>query len=352
MEEVLDSFANAWDWASDVASRPSKKPHLLLGNGFSIAYDSETFSYSALRNEAERLGLVGDISSHMFNALGSEDFEQVIKSLEDAARALRILDPSRYHHDIETLEREAAGLKEALAQVLAGLHPERPGEISDATYLRVRGFLERFAHIFTANYDLLLYWTLMQDFTGRGLVPRRSDDGFRDPGYDADYVTWNYLAPHSQNVYYLHGALHLYRSEGELIKLTWVRTGEALIDQIRVQLANDSYPLYVAEGSSSEKLERIQTSDYLARGLRSLAACGGGLVCYGLSFAPNDAHLLNAIEHGKVSRLAVSIFGDPSSPPNRQTIASARLLADRREAANSSRPLEVKFYDAGSVDLW
>ena len=85
----------------------------------------------------------------------------------------------------------------------------------------------------------------MQDFTGSGLKTRQADDGFGDPGHAADYVVWNHLDPHSQSVFHLPGALHLYRSEDGLEKLTWRRTTEPLIDQVRAQLETDSFPLYV-----------------------------------------------------------------------------------------------------------
>ena len=148
-----------------------------------------------------------------------------------------------------------------------------------------------------------------------------NDDGFRSPDYEAEYVVWNYLNPHSQTIYYLHGALHLYRdvNTAELQKLTWNRTGSPLIDQIREQLSKDRFPLIVTEGTSSEKLAKIQTSDYLAKGLRSLAAVGGGLLVYGLSFSDNDSHISRAIATSNIKRIAVSLYGEPSSQANKKS---------------------------------
>jgi hypothetical protein len=60
------------------------------------------------------------------------------------------------------------------------------------------------------------------------------DDGFRkDPDdWDADYVMWHGEShANSQNVHYLHGAMHLYDAGWHLQKYTWVNTGEALVDQ-------------------------------------------------------------------------------------------------------------------------
>jgi uncharacterized protein DUF4917 len=347
----LTNFEEAFAWLSEVkAAKPT--PRLLLGNGFSIAYAPSRFSYTALRNQAEDEGLLGPLALHLFHKLNTQDFEIVIKTLEDAARGLEALDAQKYASEIHKIRAEAGSVKEALAHILAALHPERPNDIDEETYLQVRTFLDMFQAIYTANYDLLLYWTLMQDFTDRGLPPRRHDDGFRDPGYPADHVVWDHLKPHHGNVHYLHGALHLYRGDQGIKKLTWRRTDIALIDQIRDQLSTGAFPLYVAEGTSNEKLERIESSNFLGHALRSLANIGGGLLAYGLSFSKNDKHIIDAITRSSISRMAVSLFGDSASQANQATIQAVRDLQAARAAATTSKPLEIKFFNAGSVRLW
>lgn len=351
ISESCVSYEEVRPW---LRSDSSNLSHLLLGNGFSIAYDVDKFSYNALRSQAENRDLIGPIGLHIFQHLGTNDFEAVIKVMQDASLALRVINYEMYQDEIDQLEGEIAKLKEGLATILAGIHPERPYEIDPETYLNVRNFLDDFKNIYTANYDLLLYWALMQG-VGDGAIRRRaSDDGFRDPkgGAACDYVLWDYLSPHNQNVYYIHGALHLYRASDGLRKLTWKRPQEPLIDQIRRQLRNDSYPLYVAEGSSAEKLHRIHSSDYLAKALRSLAGVGGGLLVYGLSFSENDQHIMDAIVRSKVKRMAVSIFGDIGSSPNQATRAAVHRLQERKKEENPKHPVEVRFFDSASVKIW
>lgn len=346
------TFNEGYSWLRELKNKMGAPivPRLLLGNGFSIAFDRDRFSYRMLRAEAEGRKLIGGTALRLFERLETEDFEIVIKALDDAALALEIIDSAKFQAEISEFRGEAARLKEALARVLAGLHPERPNEISDDAYIRVRDFLDHFEDIYTANYDLLLYWALMQGIDG--MKPRWSDDGFRDPGYPAPYVLWDRLKPFGQTVHYLHGALHLFRGDDGLRKLTWLRTDDPLIDQIRAQLDADSYPLYVAEGTSAAKLRRIGTSDYLAKALRSLAGKGGGLLVYGLSFGRNDEHIADAVARSNVDRLAVSLFGSPDSEANQKTMAAVADLQVRRVADNSRRPLDVRFFDAGSIQLW
>lgn len=65
-----------------------KKRHLLLGNGFSIACRPKIFTYGSLFEQA-------DFSSAprlpaVFDAVGTTDFEHVIKMLEDASRVVPV----------------------------------------------------------------------------------------------------------------------------------------------------------------------------------------------------------------------------------------------------------------------
>ena len=245
-------------------------------------------------------------------------------------------------------------MKEALARVLSRQHPDNVGEITADEYRSARRFLGEFGgNLYTVSYDLLLYWTLLQE-----LEPEiESDDGFRsDPDdEDAEWVTWDGYAGHKQRVFYLHGGLHLYDAGSSLKKITWVRTGNPLVDQIREALDSGTYPLVVTEGSSSDKLTLIEHSPYLHRGLKSLTSCGGSLFVHGHSLAANDDHVLRRIEEGKVAAVFVSLHGDPTAAPNEALRHRAELLVERRHEPKPTRrrrPLELTFYDAESAQVW
>ncbi len=333
-----------------VSQGDESKVALLLGNGFSMAYDSERFSYGALATLAQDRNLLPSFALRVMAASGSPDFESLMRQLQDTVSTLRTLDAVLHASLIEELEEAIAGVREALAQSIAGLHPDRPYEISELSYVAVRSFLDRFANIYTVSYDLLLYWALMQDIDG---AARRADDGFRDSGVAGDEtVLWNIYDAVTQNVHYLHGALHLYIGADGLRKITYVRTSEALIDQVRHQLALLRYPLYVAEGQSRDKLARINSSAYLGKALRSLSGRGNGMVLYGHSLDSNDDHIFEAIIHSKISRLAISLYGDPDSPANSEIRRRAADISARRLIKRATRPLDVQFFDAASVRIW
>jgi hypothetical protein len=242
-------------------SESYSRRHLLLGNGFSIACRPEIFIYGKFFEQAD-FSALSFSARQSFEALKTTDFERVIKTLRDTA----VLSPIYGVNSViaEQMRVDADALKELLVQTIAKSHPERPSDITDEEYSNCQKFLEHFSTIYTLNYDLLLYWAKMHSMLDGNFT---SDDGFRssqnnsETGEELDYVVWE-PGHHGQNVWFLHGALHIFDSGIEIKKFTWKRTGVRLIEQIREALSCDLFPLFVAEGSSEEKLDRIRHSDY------------------------------------------------------------------------------------------
>ena len=140
-------------------------------------------------------------------AAGAQDFERVIKALRDAAKVLAAygVNPAT----VSTLKSDADALRELLVQTIAASHPAWPGDLSDDEYKNCRAFIAPFNTIYSFNYDLLLYWAQMH--TDEASSPT-SDDGFRkqEDNYDAAYVVWEPSQSHEQNMFFLHGALHVF----------------------------------------------------------------------------------------------------------------------------------------------
>jgi hypothetical protein len=339
---ILMSFADAVSESSRYRRR-----HLLLGNGFSIACRPDIFVYGKLFEQAD-FSKLSPSARDAFAALGTQDFERVVRALRDASSLASLY--STNPDLAAAMTHDADGLRNLLVSTIAASHPERPSDITDAEYRSCRGFLTPFSTVYTLNYDLLLYWAQMH--VGENEQPS-SDDGFRksEDDYEARYVVWESHQSHGQDTWFLHGALHVFDSGSEVRKFTWVNTGVRLIEQIRDALERNYYPLFVSEGSSDEKLARIKHSDYLAKGYRSFTEIGGCLFVYGHSLAANDEHYLKRIERGKVQHLYVGIYGDPDSPGNKAIVRRAHLMPTARIMAKG-KPLEVSFYDASTVRIW
>jgi hypothetical protein len=341
------SFEDAWKIIDGCRNK-----HLLLGNGFSIALRPDIFSYGSLFENAD-FSSAPQIKS-LFDALGTQDFETAIRHLKDAATVLSIYKPE-LRELLQSLEKDADLIKDALVSAVAKRHPDRPYDITNEQYAACRAFLQRFSHIFTLNYDVLLYWALMQDEVDE--IDLRPDDGFRHPEGDPDlpYVSWQ--EAQSSTIYYLHGALHLFDNGTEIIKYTWSKTDKAIVDQIRDALNENKYPLFVAEGTTESKAERILHNAYLHKALRSFESCCGptnnAIVIFGHSLATNDQHILRRISAGGVANILIGLYGDASSESNKSVMAMAdQLIALRTKLRGDRYPLKVTFYNAQTAKVW
>jgi len=334
------------------------KRHLLLGNGFSIACRKDIFHYGSLFAQAD-FSACPEVKA-VFEALDTQDFEAAIRALENAARILPAYLPDGAGA-IAKMQEHAVTLKEILIQTIAGNHPAIPPEIADAEFWACRAFLDHFlgrdGQVFTLNYDLLLYWALMHDDDPLGMALNLArNDGFGndEDAPDAEYVVWQgEVGAHDARVHFLHGALHLFDSGSELKKYTWVRKGVPLIEQARAAIDSNAYPLFVAEGSSSQKKAKIRHNAYLYQGFKQFTAnVKQGKHCFfifGHSLAANDDHILIRMARGKFPKLYLGLYGDPDNDDNKRIIARARELAAQR---HEKTPLEVAFYDAASANVW
>ena len=326
------------------------KRHLLLGNGFSIAFKPNIFTYEALYKDANFESVPH--AKVIFDALETRDFESVIKVLVDTSQVLTTYNdvPAGL---IEQIQNDAESIKAVLANAIASRHPDRPRDVSDKEYVACRQFLSHFSEnkIFTLNYDVLLYWALMQDEVDD--LDLKCDDGFRalEDEPEASYVTWQ--DSQSPSVYFLHGALHLFDAGHELQKYTWSRTDIPIVRQIRTALDENRFPLFVSEGHSIDKLTKIMHSAYLHKATRSLESIQNNLFIFGHSLDESDSHILSLIEHGRISNLFVSIYGDTDAHENTEIIRRAiKMAAKRDQIFDGGRTLAVDFFDAESANVW
>lgn len=342
-------------------SEQYSKRHLILGNGFSISCRPDIFHYGSLFNQADFDGMPE--ARQVFEALATQDFEIAIKALENAADII----PFYLKGDEQvsaSMQVHANSIKEVLISTVAGNHPALPMEIDEHEFYNCRQFLHHFlgnhqykGHVYTLNYDLLLYWALMhENIPFQEDIELETNDGFgndeNDP--DADYVVWHGDGgAHGQKVFYLHGALHLYDAGSELKKFTWARNGSPLIEQARNALNQDLFPVFVSEGTSQQKKSKIRHNAYLHQCFKNLVAnIKTGTHCFfifGHSLADNDDHILRHIGTGRFPKVYIGLHGDVDSEPNQKIIEKANYLAGLRKRAN---PLDIAFFDSESARVW
>lgn len=271
---------------------------LLLGNGFSIAYDHGIFSYNALYDFLT--SKQDELLDKLFGAIKTKNFELIMQQLDTT---LALLDAFESDQAIkEQLKAANEKLKDSLLKSVQELHPEHvfkmPEEKTTACAKFLSLFLDSGGQIFTTNYDLLLYWVLMRQAVANPI------DGFgrelENPveAGAGEQPEWSELiwGPHQsdQNVHYLHGALHLFDTGTEIVKEQYDSAGY-LLENISARLNNNDYPIFVTAGNGDEKLAHIRHNRYLSHCYDNLSAVDGSLVTFGFNFGPYDEHIIEAV---------------------------------------------------------
>ncbi|SKF72929.1 Uncharacterised protein [Mycobacteroides abscessus subsp. abscessus] len=335
------TFDQALQIAEHVYGCP--KPSLLVGNGFSQAFSGK-FGYSTLRKEAALSKLSSGITKDaLFDHSDTNDFETVIHTLERAAQLQELYDPEGPVSG--RMRADAEAVKKGLVDTLTAIHPSSAAEVEPSRYAPARAFLSNFATVFTLNYDLLLYWVINQSASPANTTPH--DDGFRSR---ENQLTWISPGFSSQEVFFLHGAMHLYAERTQTHKL--IRRADAnIIAQVKKNLASGRYPLVVTEGTQENKQARIAVSPYLSYCYRCLERLSGALFVHGVSLSENDQHILDAISapHSSVNVLFVGLFGDESI--HRDVKHRAEGVAVER-TRRGGRELDITFYQSESAEAW
>lgn len=288
----------SYDEMMQALAKKRRQVHLLLGNGFSMAYDPKIFSYNALYNFVAALG--DPALTKLFEAIKTKNFELVMGQLE---LFVALLDAFESKEGLQDRVRKASErLKQSLLDAVSALHPEHVFKIPDDRVARcaefLNGFLTTGGSIFTTNYDLLLYWVLL-----RGAVPNHVDGFGREllnpvEAKHGEEQQWSELrwGPNQdrQNVCYLHGALPLFDTGLDVVKEEY--TGDAfLLENIAARLQRGEYPVFVTAGNGDEKLTRIRHNRYLSFCYDRLCQTEGSLVSFGFNFGNYDLHVIDAI---------------------------------------------------------
>lgn len=328
-----------------LAETEGMRRHLLLGNGFSRAL-TDSFAYSSLYSIA---GGFSPPVQALFDK-HQPDFEAV---LGEIARQRQAAPPEAWPE----LDRQRAEVRRAFVDAVAKVHPESAVSVPPDRKAACASFLKHFhdakaplglrGKIFTTNYDLLLLWVLAA--SSREL--KCYDDFVAEAGNE-HFRPWD--REKVADLVYLHGALHIYRHEGRLAMLRY-REGARLVDQIRSRLARDEFPLFVAEGASSDKAVRIRDGGYLAKARSAFRGALNDersvLFTVGHSLAEVDSHLFGGLRSRKLKGVYIGAYGGLASADGHRAGAWANRWAEDR--ANAGRPpLPVAVFDSAECRIW
>ena len=123
-------------------------------------------------------------------------------------------------------------------------------------------------------------------------------DGFSnssDPIYNIEQRT--------QNLFFLHGAFHIYEKGGVIYKITR-KNNEPLYE--RIINSEGENIVCVLESSSSDKMRKINQYPYLQIAYEKLSTLEGSLVILGCSLSGNDRHIFEQINKSSIHSIYIS----------------------------------------------
>src|SRR5690606_31405749 len=94
--------------------------HLIMGNGFSMAYDHKIFSYNALYDFIEKLE--DPTLSKLFEVINTKNFELVMRQLDNFIELAKAFDDTVIM--VKALQDANQRLQESLIEAVSSLHPE------------------------------------------------------------------------------------------------------------------------------------------------------------------------------------------------------------------------------------
>ncbi|WZO98982.1 DUF4917 family protein [Isosphaeraceae bacterium EP7] len=302
VDDSLENYADVLDRFKD------KRPALLLGNGASRAVWDD-FKYPSLFDkacDANRPFCLSEDDIDVFRELDdTHNFELVLSSLMTSKRINEI-----FRMPTVEITNSYYNIRQALFSAVGEIHVPY-ALIKPKTKRAIKAELSNYRTIFTTNYDLLAYWSYMEESS-----PFKDffwgDDNIFDPGNTS-------LWDDKTTILYLHGALHLYKEKGgHTRKHVTEEDGDSLLELIR---KSDQIPLFVSEGHWKDKRAAILANDYLAFAYRTFSQNRINLVVFGQALNQEfDKHIVDSIHKMRgwnnlasaAFEIAISIFPEDS----------------------------------------
>ncbi|MFZ0255467.1 MAG: DUF4917 family protein [Gammaproteobacteria bacterium] len=324
--------------------------HVLLGNGFSMAYDAEIFSYNALHKFITNLD--DEDLTKILRVIETKNFEVIMQQLDNFSALI-----SAFGGTAELKERVDAAsskLKASLLDAVRSLHPEHvftvPEEQSAACYKFLKIFVDTGGSLFSTNYDLLLYWILLRNqndthIDGFGRELENPDEVKKGEEEQWSDLIWG-KHKDEQNVFYVHGALLFFDTGIDIVKEVY-DGAHYLLEKINARMNDGEYPVFVTAGNGREKLTHIMHNHYLSWCYDRLCSIEGSLVTFGFNFGPYDEHIIEAINraakdgrniHPKLLSIYIGVYSDEDR--------------EHTEHIKGKFRCKVRMFDAKTVDVW
>jgi hypothetical protein len=108
----------------------------------------------------------------------------------------------------------------------------------------------------------------------------------------------------TQNVFFLHGAFHIYQ-DGRVIKKITQESDKALYEKLEEILNNEEQDI-VCVFQQENKIDAINQNEYLLNCFNKLGSLTGNMVIIGSSLADNDNHIFEQINKSDIETVFIS----------------------------------------------
>lgn len=352
-KQELPSYTELQSYEDVLKHLKSRQKHLLLGNGFSISYDNNIFSYNALSKFIH--GIKNKELQQLFDIVNTNNFELLMQQLDNAAQIAEVFGADK--KIVRKIRAASETLKASLIEAIKELHPEHVFKIeedkSQACARFLTSFLKQDGQIFTTNYDLLLYWVLMRNNLDK------SGDGFGRDAEDTDEwvepderqyseLRWG-KNKDTQAIHYLHGALQIFDTGIEIVKEEYTSEHYLLVN-IKGRMARKEYPIFVTAGSGKDKLTHIMHNKYLSFCYETLSSITGSLISFGFNFGEFDNHIIQAIN--KASKFRKNNVGNLVKLYSIYIGVYSEESLKHINEIKSQFKCKVNLFDAKTLKIW
>jgi hypothetical protein len=328
---------------------------VILGNGASIAV-APGFGYSKLLKAAREDGLITPRLEKLFDYIEVPDFELALTMLWHAHHVNLSLGV-----DERRTTRSYERLRTALVETIQKHHVPYADIYEQLPTLAA--YMKQFSTVVSLNYDLIVYWAMM---AGKREYGSWFKDAFLHGKYchDWSWMRTPFNAEGTTMVFYPHGSLALatdLNGEERKLEIQSFPIGKSiriikrnLLDEITKQWNDASVtPLFVAEGTSRQKIAAINRSTYLRNVFdQALPSLGESVAVFGWSASENDRHILEQVLR-KGQRLAFSVTrnGGVAAAEARCVRLLSRIRDVKLRPKRRAR-IDVQFYWADSDGAW
>lgn len=165
-------------------------------------------------------------------------------------------------------------------------------------------------------------------------VLKKVDDGSEPLDLFAEMPEFSFRNKDTQNLFFLHGAFHIYQKDGSNRKITQTKD-KALYNRLADILNTDGQDI-VCVFQSSNKAATIEGNEYLNNGLNKLQTLSGNLVIIGSSLDENDSHVFDKINDSHIQTVYISVLEKDK-------------LTMYQKAQRAFPNKELVLFDAGSI---